>query len=220
MLDTYSKSCVYYTMNNKGKTNKMKTTTNNLINNFSYEDLAHALYLKGERDGVHKITDKTQWREFVIADKLGHKAFDKISAGKGSDKYGADAYEADGQTAEYKSKSINDKEVRNLTRQVRNHNTGLRFSALKVPGVYNGAYTQDAIDAYSKHNHYFGVFWKERCVLIIKPTTDYVISTLTENNNNREDGATTNLNSVVVDLDDVSNYEIAYKDNDWFEENE
>ena len=56
MLDTYSKSCVYYTMNNKGKTNKMKTTTNNLINNFSYEDLAHALYLKGEKDGVHKIT--------------------------------------------------------------------------------------------------------------------------------------------------------------------
>ena len=220
MLDTYSKSCVYYTMNNKGKTNKIKTTTNNLINNFSYEDLAHALYLKGERDGVHKITDKTQWREFVIADKLGHKAFDKISAGKGSDKYGADAYEANGQTAGYKSKSINDKEVRNLTRQVRNHNTGLRFSALKVPGVYNGAYTQDAIDAYSKHNHYFGVFWKERCVLIIKPTTDYVISTLTENNNNRKDGATTNLNSVVVNLDDVSNYEIAYKDNDWFEENE
>ena len=65
------------------------------------------------------------------------------------------------------------------------------------------------------------MFWKERCVLIIKPTTDYVISTLTENNNNRKDGEkTTNLNSVVVDLDDVSNYEIAYKDNDWFEENE
>ena len=219
MLDTYSKSCVYYTMNNKGKTNKMKTTTNNLINNFSYEDLAHALYLKGEKDGVHKITDKTQWREFVIADKLGHKAFDKISAGKGSDKYGADAYEANGQTAEYKSKSINDKEVRNLTRQVRNHNTGLRFSALKVPGVYNGAYTQDAIDAYSNHNHYFGVFWKEKCVLIIKPHTDYVIDTLTENNNNRKEGATTNLNSVVVDLEDASTYEIVFKDENWFEEN-
>ena len=135
-VDTYSKSCVYYTMNNKGKTNKMKTTTNNLINNFSYEDLAHALYLKGERDGVHKITDKTQWREFVIHDKLGHKAFDKISAGKGSDKYGAEIIVSNGQTAEYKSKSINDKEVRNLTRQVRNHNTGLRFSALKVLSVF------------------------------------------------------------------------------------
>jgi|TARA_B100000700_G_scaffold299422_1_gene366472 hypothetical protein len=198
--------------------NNMKTI-DTLIENYSYEDLAHAMYLMGERDGAQKITDKTQWREFVIAEKLGHKAFDKISAGKGSDKYGADAYEADGQTAEYKSKAINDKEVRNLTRQIRNHNTGLRFSALKVPGVYNGAYTQDAIDAYSNHNHYFGVFWKEKCVLIIKPHTDYVIDTLTENNNNRKEGATTNLNSVVVDLEDASTYEIVFKDENWFEEN-
>ena len=105
-------------------------------------------------------------------------------------------------------------------KRIKNQKTGETYVPLKVPGVYNGAYKDGAIDAYSKHNHYFGVFWKERCVLIIKPTTDYVISTLTENNNNRKDGATTNLNSVVVDLDDVSNYEIAYKDNDWFEENE
>ena len=219
MLDTYSKSCVYYTMNNKGKTNKMKTTTNNLINNFSYEDLAHALYLKGERDGVHKITDKTQWREFVIADKLGHKAFDKISAGKGSDKYGADAYEADGQTAEYKSKAINDKEVRNLTEKIKYKKSGARFAPLNVPGVYNGAYSPEAIEAYSHHNHYFGVFWKERCVLIIKPNTEFVIDTLTENNNNRKDGATTNLNSVVVNLGDTSKYEVAFKDEEWFEKN-
>tara|TARA_Y100000004_G_scaffold7445_1_gene8361 strand:+ start:200 stop:811 length:612 start_codon:yes stop_codon:yes gene_type:complete len=192
---------------------------NNLIENYSYEDLAHALYLKGERDGVQKITDKTQWREFVIAEKLGHKAFDKISAGKGSDKYGADAYEADGQTAEYKSKAIDDKEVRNLTEKIRNERTGLRFAPLKVPGVYNGAYSQEAIDAYSNHNHYFGVFWKERCVMIIKPNTDFVIDTLTENNNNRKEGATTNLNSVVVGLGDTSNYEVAFKDEEWFKEN-
>ena len=192
---------------------------NNLIDNYSYEDLAHALYLKGERDGVQKITDKTQWREFVIAEKLGHKAFDKISAGKGSDKYGADAYEADGQTAEYKSKAISDKEVRNLTEKIRNERTGLRFAPLKVPGVYNGAYSQEAIDAYSNHNHYFGVFWKERCVMIIKPHTDFVIDTLTENNNNRKEGATTNLNSVVVGLGDTSNYEVAFKDEEWFKEN-
>jgi hypothetical protein len=200
------------------KVNKMNKI-NNLIDNYSYEDLAHALYLKGERDGVQKITDKTQWREFVIAEKLGHKAFDKISAGKGSDKYGADAYEADGQTAEYKSKAISDKEVRNLTEKIRNEKTGLRFSPLKVPGVYNGAYSQEAIDAYSNHNHYFGVFWKERCVMIIKPHTDFVIDTLTENNNNRKEGATTNLNSVVVGLGDTSKYEVAFKDEDWFKEN-
>ncbi len=210
---------VYLGMRNKEKKDKKKMNNVRNLVGYSYEDLAHALYLKGEMDGVHKITDKTQWREFVMAEKMGHKAFDKISSGKGSDKYGADAYEADGQTAEYKSKSINEKEVRNLTQQIRNKNTGSRFSTLKVAGVYNGAYTQDAIDAYSNHNHYFGVFWKEKCVLIIQLNTDYVINTLTENNNNRKDGATTNLNKVIVDLGDISNYKIVYKEDDWFEEN-
>ena len=192
----------------------------NLIDNYSYEDLAHALYLKGERDGYQKITDKTQWREQVIAEKLGHKAFEKISAGKGSEKYGADAYEGDGiQTAEYKSKAITDSEVRNLTEKIRNPKTGLKFTPLKVPGVYNGAYTDEAIEAYSKHNHYFGVFWKEKCVLIIKPNTNFVIDTLTVNNNNRKEGATTNLNSVVVPLGDTSLYDVVYKDENWFQEN-
>ena len=123
---------------------------NYLIDNYSYEDLAHAIYVKGERDGFQKITDKTQWREQVIADKLGHQAFDKISAGKGSIKYGADAFEdlITKQTAEYKSKSITDSEVRNLTEKVRNEKTGLTFAPLKVPGVYNGAYTDEAIEAY------------------------------------------------------------------------
>ena len=68
-------------------------------------------------------------------------------------------------------------------------------------------------------DHYFGVFWKERCVLIIKPNTEFVIDTLTENNNNRKDGATTNLNSVVVNLGDTSKYEVAFKDEVWFEKN-
>ena len=54
--------------------NNMKTI-DTLIENYSYEDLAHAMYLMGERDGAQKITDKTQWREFVIAEKLGHKVF-------------------------------------------------------------------------------------------------------------------------------------------------
>ena len=208
-------------MKNNHKTNKKENQMNNLesLINYSYEELAHALYIKGERDGVQKITDKTQWREFVIAEKLGHKAFDKISAGAGSDKYGADAYEADGQTAEYKSKAINEKEVRNLTERIKNQKTGETYVPLKVPGVYNGAYKDGAIDAYSKHNHYFGVFWKEKCVMIIKPNTDHVIDTLTENNNNRKPGKTTNLNSVKVDLRDTSTYEVAFKDEEWFEEN-
>ena len=30
-----------------------------LATNYSYEELARALYIKGERDGFSKITDKT-----------------------------------------------------------------------------------------------------------------------------------------------------------------
>jgi hypothetical protein len=191
----------------------------NLVDNFSYEELAHALYLKGERDGYPKVTDKTKWRELVMAEKLQHVAFEKISAGKNSDKYGADAYEADGKTAEYKSKAIDDKEVRNLTRQIKNPKNGSRYAALKVSGVYNGAYNQEAIDSYAEHNHYFGVFWKERCVLIVKPKTEYVIETLTENNQKRKPGATTNCNTVKVDLEDATVYETVFKDEEWFKEN-
>ena len=189
----------------------------NLVENFSYDKLAHALYLKGEKDGYPKITDKTKWREPVMAEKLGHKAFEKISAGAGSDKYGADAYDPNKDImAEYKSKAVNDKEVRNLVGRVKNKN-GDTFAPLKVSGVYNGAYTLEAIEKYSHHDHYIGVFWKEKCVLIIKPHTNYVIETLTTNHNNRVAGATTNLNTVVVNLGDTEKYEVAYKDTDWFE---
>ena len=54
-----------------------------ITQSFSYEQLANALYLKGEQDGFVKVTDKTKWREPVMADKLGHKAHSKISAGAG-----------------------------------------------------------------------------------------------------------------------------------------
>ena len=118
--------------------------------------------------------------------------------------------------AEYKSKAVNDKEVRNLVGRVKNKN-GDTFAPLKVSGVYNGAYTLEAIEKYSHHDHYIGVFWKEKCVLIIKPHTNYVIETLTTNHNNRVAGATTNLNTVVVNLGDTEKYEVSYKDTDWFE---
>ena len=209
-------------MKNNHKINKKENQMNNLENLISctYEELAHALYIKGERDGVQKITDKTQWREFVIAEKLGHKAFDKISAGAGSEKYGADAYEANGKTAEYKSKAVNDDEVRNLTEKIKYQRTGETYVPLKVPGIYNGAnHSEGAIPAYSKHNHYFGVFWKEKCVMVIKPHTEYVIETLTENKKKWKPGKTTNLNTVTVDLRDTSTYEVAFKDEEWFEEN-
>jgi len=207
----------------------MNPRTIDLVNNYSYEELARAIYLKGERAGYPKVTDKIKWRELDMAEKLKHVAFEKISAGKNSDKYGADAYEADGKTAEYKSKALGDPEVRNITRQIRNSKTGSRYVALSVAGVYNGAYTQEAIDSYAEHNHYFGVFYKEQCVLIIKPKTEHIIQTLTKQNTKRleknklliaegKDPKTTNANTVTIKLDNTDIYETVFKDKKWFEE--
>jgi hypothetical protein len=79
-----------------------------------------------------------------------------------------------------------------------------------VKGVYNGAYKQSALDAYANIDHYFGIFHKERCLKIVRVNTDEVIRQLTENNNKRKVGATTNCNSVTIKLGDTHLYEEAY----------
>tara|TARA_B100000287_G_scaffold50770_1_gene44991 strand:- start:1838 stop:2473 length:636 start_codon:yes stop_codon:yes gene_type:complete len=205
----------------KIKVMKMKNV-DALVENYSYEEIANALVLKGEKDGYKKITDKTKWREPSMAKYLkGHVAFDKISAGKGSEKYGADAHDTyKGIMAEYKSKAVSDEEVRNLVGKVKNKKGDI-YAPLTISGIYNGAYgtKTDWKEAYAKHDHYFGVFHKERCVLIIKPHTEYVMSTLIENDNNRKPGSTTNLNTVKVNLADTSLYELSYKDEEWFLDN-
>jgi hypothetical protein len=181
-----------------------------------YEVLAHALYVKGELEGYSKVTDKTKWRENVTAEKLGHIVHKKISAGAGKDEYGSDAFDSSNQIyAEYKSQAIDDSEKRNLLREVRYPKKGTLYAPLKVKGVYNGAYTHAAIDSYSKCDHYFSVFYKERCALIIKVDTDEVISQLRDTLNKRLSSSknkTTNCNSVTISLGDTSKYTVAYKD--------
>lgn len=189
-----------------------------LSHEYTYEELAAALYIKGEREGFHKITDKTKWREPVMADKLDHVAHPKISAGADSKEYGSDAWdESTSKYAEYKSKAIEDKQLNNLFQRVRNHKSGKRYASLKVEGVYNGAYKQSAIDAYSTVDHYFGVFYNEVCLMIIRPNTEEVIRQLTENNAKRKPGQTTNLNTVKIDLADKTLYNVAYVNEEYEE---
>lgn len=184
---------------------------------FTYEELAAALYLKGEGDGYHKVTDKTKWREPVMAEKLNHTAHEKISAGAGKDEYGSDAFdEATGKYAEYKSQAIVDKQLNNLLEKKRGDK---RYVPLKVTGVYNGAYKKEALDAYKEVDHYFGVFYKEQCILIIKPNTDEVMRQLEYNNANRKPGKTTNLNSVTIDLAKQNLYTVAYKNEEFYIDN-
>lgn len=190
----------------------------------SYEDLAHALYVKGKKDGFHKVTDKTKWREPVMAAKLGHSAHWKISAGANSDEYGSDAYDSvNDKMVEYKSAALEDKAVRNLLQQ--NRSNGNRFAPYTVCGVYNGAYNHEAIDKYASVNHCFGIFVEELCVLIINPNTTFVINQLRNNLNKSETERakgkhkTTNLNTVAVNLvADRDEYTVSYINKEWWEQ--
>jgi len=196
----------------------MRTPSNLLHEEYTFEELANALYLKGEGEGFHKVTDKTKWREPVMADKLGHVAHTKISAGKDSDKYGSDAYDARrGSMAEYKTKALNEKELRNLFQSPKPR--GGNYAPLTVSGVYNGAYKDSAIEAYSHIDHYFGVFYKEQCVLIIQAQTEEVIRQLTLNHESRGVGQSTNLNTVKIKLSDKSLYRVAFRNEPFFSQN-
>lgn len=190
------------------------------LTQFSFEELANALYRKGKAAGFHKITDKTKWREPVMADKLGHQAFTKISAGKNSDKYGADADNpATGKKAEYKSAALEDRQLRNLLKLPKG-NKGKTFSSFTAGGVYNGAYSHAAVDRYQDHEHYFGLFYEELCVLIIRVKNSEVERQLREEIDRRAEKATggsTNLNTVSINLDHTHLYEVAYKNEQWFQ---
>lgn len=190
----------------------MSNTATELATTYTYEELAHALYLKGFLEGFQKVTDKTKWREPVMADKLGHVAHTKISAGAGSAEYGSDAFDPKtGNYAEYKSSAINDNDETTVRKLLNMPGKGGRKNqAYKIGGIYNGAYKDSAIEAYSKIDHYFGVFFQEKCVMIARIKTSEVIRQLTENNANRGEGKTTNLNAVAVSFDDTDNYEIVY----------
>jgi hypothetical protein len=186
------------------------------LTDYTYEELAGALYKKGKLNGYLKVTDKTKWRELVLAEKLGHTAHKKISAGKDSENYGSDATDSVGRKGEYKTMTLEDAGIRNIAGHVKNAKTGTKFAPLKVSGVYNGAYNLGAIAKYSGNDHYFGIFHEEICVQVLKLDTKEVISQLTANCNKRRPGATTNCNTVTVGLDETNKYTTVYRNDSWF----
>ena len=179
----------------------------------------HEISLLGKLIGYENILDKSKFHEPIMAEILGHEAFKKISAGKNSDKYGADAHDrTSGKMAEYKSMTLKDKQIPNLLRKPKGKK-GLEYVAFTVFGIYNGAYTLEAIEAYDKHDHYFSVFHEEKCILIIKPDHNYVIGTLVKNYEERQaksNKGTSNLNTVKIDLANEFLYEVVYRDDEWY----
>jgi hypothetical protein len=208
------------------------------LNQYTIEQLANMLYLKMESEGFSKGTDKTKWREPIVAEKLGHTAHTKISSGKGTDGYGSDAFDPTStEYCEYKSQAIEDGQLRNLLQENRTQKNGKikEYVPLSITGVYNGFNNNFDIASveYAKKSHYFSIFYKEKCVLVIKVNTEYVMSTLISNYEKFESKAaeaakkaiaagkpipskTTNLNSVTINLSDKHLYEISYKDYEFF----
>ena len=191
------------------------------IDQYTLEDLSSALYRKMEKLGFSKGTDKTKWSEPVIAEKLGHTAHAKISAGKGKDEYGSDATTQDKNHAEYKSKTLNESDLNNLLERVYGKKKQNQYVPLTVSGVYNGYNSnyETASVEYAKIEHYFGVFYQEKCVLVIKVNTDYVMKTLNANYEafKKKGSGTTNLNTVSVNLADTHLYTVAYKDQEFYD---
>ena len=192
------------------------------INQYTVEELANALYRKCQSLEVKKGTDKTKWREIVIAEKLGHIVHNKISAGKGTKEYGSDAFNLELISyEEYKSKILSDEELRNLL-ELPKGKKGNTYAPLTVSGVYNGYNSNYEVASveYSKKGHYFAVFYEELCLLIIKVNTDYVMKSLNDNYNkfisNGKKGST-NLNTVMVNLADTHLYTVAYKNEEFYD---
>jgi len=189
---------------------------------YTFEELAHALYMKGEALGYQKITDKTGWREYVMGEKLNHKAYQKISSGCNSDGEGSDAKcNLTGRRAEYKSKALDDKDLNNLLQRSYGKNGKRNYVPLKITGVYNNATKPGALEKYKAIDHYFGCFYKEKCVLIVQVNTKHVIRCLEAAVEKKKTGnsTTTNLCQAVVDLADTHLYRVAFKDHKWFKEN-
>ena len=190
-----------------------------LIEQIEYH--ANMLAKLGKQAGFDNITDKTKWREVIMAGKLGHTAFKKMSSGKKSDNYGSDAFDPiSNKKAEYKSKAIKKTQLNNLLQKIKSNRKNTRYKPLSVSGVYNGAYNHESVDRYSKHDHYFGIFYDELCLMIIKIQNDYVIETLRKGVDKmlKKKGKTTNGNSVAVNLRDTHLYQIVYCNKEWFEE--
>jgi hypothetical protein len=204
----------------------------------SIEELAHRLNMRlGER-GIQNGTDKTKWREVIMADMLGHVVHSKISSGKNSEGYGSDAFipPSPNRTTrrlvekslgvEYKSQVLTTKQIKNLRGEVKKLKNGSShtYTPLTIRGVYNGFNSnyEVANQKYSEIQHYFGLFYQERVVLIIKVDTDYVIESLNRNYQKWLEGQktgnrkTTNLNTVSVNLGDTHLYEVAWKDESFF----
>ena len=192
----------------------------------SVAEHSHGLYKSMENMGYPKGTDKNKWREVVMAQIMNHTVHPKISAGKNSPMYGSDSFGhiEDGVVKgnEYKTMSILQKQLKNLMRLNRTLKNGKlkQYDPITITGVYNGFNSnyEQANQTYSSINHFFGVFFEEKPLLIIQVKTEYVMEVLNRNyqawveSQNRGKVKSSNLNNVAINLGDTHLYDVIWKD--------
>ena len=140
-----------------------------------FSDLMKSVILIGRILGFPNILDKYKWREVIMAENLNHVAHDKGSAGANTDNYASDATAPNGEKVEYKTKNLQDENIRKIIDGV------LGINDFTVSGVYNGAYKEGAIEKYWEISHEFGVFNQEELIFSVKPNIETVTGQLTEN---------------------------------------
>jgi hypothetical protein len=70
--------------------------------------------------------------------------------------------------------------------------------------IYNGAYSEEIIMSYSKHDHFAILFDEnEKITLIVQVDTNFVVQSLLEGLKSQKPGKSTNLNSVRVPIDQI-----------------
>jgi hypothetical protein len=156
-----------------------------------------------KEQGHEKIFSMQKYREILAAEKLSHIAHKKVSNAGGR---GSDATMPDGNQAEYKSISDSSR-----FSYYESYKSGVKFGKNGKPVkmgnlnmIYNGAYSEEIIMSYSKHDHFAILFDEnEKITLIVKVDTNFVVESLLEGLKFQKPGKSTNLNSVRVPIDQI-----------------
>ena len=159
--------------------------------------------------GFKNPLDKYKYREIQTASQLDHTVY--TGASNGGEKLGADGENQFGKKSEYKSTTLDEKELEKILGKNK------RGTKCYLSGVYNGAYKEESIEEYRNIDHYFSAHHKGVVVAIVKVDTEHVCETLLENHRNRAKGATTNCNTVKIAFDESNPLmEVCYKNEEFF----
>jgi hypothetical protein len=171
------------------------------LEDISLEEVIELAVKIARSQGHEKIFSMQKYREILAAEKLSHIVHKKVSNAGGR---GSDATMPNGNQAEYKS-------ISDTRGYYESYKSGVKFGKKGKPVnlgnltmIYNGAYSEEIIRSYSKHDHFAILFDEnEKITLIIKVDGNFVVESLLKGLKFQKPGKSTNLNSVRVSIDQI-----------------